>query len=500
MESNILIANQNWWNLTNENCSVDKNEEDRKDRYMNEDSDRIEMKSKIRTKTKKKRSFEDTAIRSVRSGHAPDRSPRYTLPATSSLTKSGLNSKECKSVRDIRGNYENRRYVSQASIRRDKRNKKHRKESVIGSLATILGPDNGGSGHNESECGIESAFETNVKGADDAVVVTVIVLPFESQKRQNLEIPSAVRKSRKGQNKRDRKTIIQGSFGTILRPTYGSLVRSDNCNNSVVGTNSPVSDNDISCNTANNRKKPTTFQISRVLKRRDDYNSRRRQVNGSPKSILGPVDESLVASVHDVHSTSKMKSPKSRTDVSSHHQDSPINGEKRSISRRLVVSSMRNNLRKETQNSFDHKYKNTQKTKSHFNEDEARRLIRARLQKNQKKYATLAVALNKAKSSKPLCTTVPSSTISLESIRAAIATPQANIVDSVDDVHATTTVSQQPVLRSRARNGRLYSVCKKIPPSIPEHMVLLLERPGLDSSKATFHPRCKSNDYRATMT
>ena len=487
LNENVSIANQNWWNLTKENSSIDKNKKDGKDRYTNEDNNLMKMQSKTKAKAKTKRTFENNAIRCVRSGHFPCMSSSATQPLTYISRKKSSSIQEKKTTRNIRSNYGSYRHLSQASKRRDEGNKNDQKESVIGSFATTLGPDDGTIGCNlpfESNDDVQITWETKVKETADAVVA----VPFESRKWQTPMIFSVVHQSRNGPRKRDRNERIVGARVTMLGLEDGSLVRSDHFKNSLAGsnpTNAIATGIENKGNFNNNRNRPTTFQNSCVSKRRDDdTNDRKLNVKGSLFSILGPENESLVPSVQNVHLTSRTKSPESRTCVSSFHEKSPINRKRPTINRDVVVSSMRQNSRKEAQRIINHKCKNGQKTKkSHFNEDEARRLIQARLQKNQQKYAALASALTRAKSSEPVTPLVLSTTTSPESIRTEVATSQPKIVDSGDDVN-TTNVSLQPKLRSRARNGRLYSVCKRIPPSIPEHMVFLLEIPSSASLKS----------------
>ena len=404
LNASSLIANPNLRTVSNEEYLVGMHGSGGKDRLK--ETDKYHTKTKTKAKTKTKRTFENSSILhgEISSGNQP-------------ATSRSSNACDKTSLRNIHCNYGSYRHISQASKRRDKGNKKARKESVIGSLAAILGPDDGSDNCNiplesESESDVNTSLKTNVSEADD----TVFVVPVQSRKWQTPMILSPVSKARKAQNKKRQKDTIIGSMITVLGPEDGSFIRPDNCINTVARTD-------------------TTMNIS------------------------------------------------------PHQENFSIAEKRTTINRGSVVNSARPTSRKEERRISD----NEQRTKkSHFNEEKARKLIRAKLQKNQKKYDMLAAALAsaKVKPSEQVTPTVPSFTTSPESIRASIATSQSNSVDSDDIAYETTTVGKQPKLRSRARNGRLYSVCKRIPPSIPEHMILILEmRSSYDTSKASFHPR-----------
>jgi len=211
--------------------------------------------------------------------------------------------------------------------------------------------------------------------------------------------------------------------------------------------------------------------VSRATRHKENEikNDRKRSVIGSLTSILGPEDDS---GTWDWHLGSGTKS--TETAVAADDEISPTTRKRRTSKRGFVAISMRPDTEKHEEQD---KHKNVKNTKGgHLDEDEdkIRRQIRAKLRKNQQKHSALAVVLASVKgksTSNQDTSTIPASTPSSEYIR--------SWMTKTHDT-ASNTTSQQPRLRSRARSRRLYSVCKRIPESIPEDSILEIKR---------YHPR-----------
>jgi hypothetical protein len=294
---------------------------------------------------------------------------------------------DVESLRQIRSNHGSYRHISQASKRTNKANKKDRKRNVIGSLASILGP--------EEESG---RWE----------------LPLESDNR------------------------VHSPSGT------------KSINIASAAANDHDHDCDYGITLSPGRKRRTSMASKRTEKKKKK--NRRNNVMGSLASILGP--------------------------------------EKRS------------NAEKQEQQIRD-KFKSVQPAKKvQFNETKVREEIRAKLRKNQQKYDTLAAALTSTKdktTSNPTNLIASEATPSLKSTRAVVARTNAN------DIRPT---SQEPKLRNRAKNIRLYSVCKRIPLSIPEDSVLEIDKPkklknssskARARAKASFRPRSPRNSPKSSV-
>ena len=484
LPANFLISNHRSRTRKKEKF-LPKCKEGEKKRYIDAvDKDRIEPKSQVRTR----RRFENTAIHSC---NLAGKSSRSVSTTECVPKKESPNKEDNKSIRNTRSNYGSYRHFSQATKRKIKENKRIRRENVSGALASILGPDD-----EYDSC--ELTFESDRATKSASATKSVVVVPLVSERGQNPITSTMKSVSTDRETEMDRIDSIIGSIVTMFGPKDGSLVESSKiADSSAAATVLGAATDDIA-NSPRNRNKPTTLTIVQASKRRNDVkNNRKQKVAESFRSIPGPEQESTSASDQGVYSAPRTKSTEMIFNSTAQCKSSLITKQNQIYNHGSIAISMKPNSRKEAQQMIDNKYGNAQNDMSHFKEDEARGLIRARLRKNQKKYAALAVALASSKpnlSSGLVIPPVPDTTTTPESIRAAIESTEVKSGESEYTPSTTTTIRQQPKLRSRARNGRLYLVCKRIPPSIPENSVFLLEMhvpqgtPNL-ASKAVFHPR-----------
>ena len=149
------------------------------------EEDRVTLKhddsDSIIDNTKTKRTFKNSVIRSLRSDRVlvPNSLDEMTIGTNNNAKKSTAD-RVSQYVRPLRCNYGNQRYISQASKNVDQKNKRIRKRNVIGSLRSILGPE-------------EVNGKSNLQGEqpDTSLTSGKIVFP---EKRNSLERPLDLQK------------------------------------------------------------------------------------------------------------------------------------------------------------------------------------------------------------------------------------------------------------------------------------------------------------------
>ena len=416
------------------------------------------------TQAKTKRTFRNSVICSLRAGDrivVPKASDELPTDGNAQAKRSTAN-RSYQYMRPIRCNYENHRYISQASKRMDETKKKLRKRSVIGSLSSILGPENrSGKSDLPPQPDISVRLSSRKKSGNIATAPENDGLDLPTyRKRQTTPptTPASFSKQREEKNKKDRKQ--RGYLTSTLNPADKLLTLSDDhAHVDLIEA--------LKGSTPCSRKKPSMCHIARAPRKVEE----KVKAVEIPKpiesltSFSGLEDEALVIPNGGVRLTSTMK-PTSTTVVAI-----ATNG---TTSHTLVTRkghlgsdpvSTRPEPEKDDKQIVEEKVRIMGNIKKfQFNEMKVREQIRVKLRKNQQKYESLAAALasNKAKAtSDKLSSTPPPPKLPLEATKVLI-------TKSYSIPAKSKTSNQQPRLRSRARNGRLHSACKRIPATIPE--------------------------------
>ena len=229
----------------------------------------------------------------------------------------------------------------------------------------------------------------------------------------------------KNTEKRDRKQSVIGSLTSILGPEMNSPspAESDDRTNLApkINPNPSTAICNESCSHINLKRYPR-LRIAKCLKRKDkNRRNQRKSVSESLMSILGPQSPAAVKKAinfeHSLHSRQSRRSKR-------------IPAKK---TEQQIICSQPKNIR------------NIKKI--HFEGIKVREHIQTKL-----------------------------NMMSPRSVRAKIANIHVNAIQAM----STKTTSKQPRFKSRAkRNGRLYSVCKRIPASIPEHGILEMNKSSI---------------------
>jgi hypothetical protein len=334
LSENILIANQNWREKMLGKYRADEERADFKRGY-----------GKNQTKTKS--TVKNSGISCGRfDGIVAPKTPAAMSSVKSTPTNRTYTNRDYKSLGYIHNNPVSCRHT-QATKRANEENKKDRKQSVIGSLMSILGPED------------ESSTSA---------------LSFEAGRRISLHGAPNFKRSNE-QTKKDRKQRVVGSVVSILRPEEGLLRVCRDKNTVTSGKKSTENIVTAATNksTRNNRKRQTSLHIAQPSKRRDENKIQRKEsVFRSLILILGPKEESPITPDGRVHLTSGTKP--------------------RQTAASAVSSLTKSNPEKDEHRIMYDKPKSSNKKKFYFDESKARELIRAKLRKNQQKYAALAAA------------------------------------------------------------------------------------------------------------
>lgn len=456
---------------------------------------------------KTKQTFKRSITRSARPNHVVALKASTVIP-TDMPTPSNISSenRDVQSLRQIRSNYGTCRHISQASKRTNKENKKVRKRNVIGSLASILGPEEE-SGRWELPLESDNGFHS--PSGTKSINIAAAANDHDHDCDYGKELSpgrkrrtSLASKQTEKKKKKNRRNNVMGSLTSVLGPEKRSLAASDDNVLLASGMKSP-------CTTVaaaeyksplKTRKRQTSHRISPAPKSGNkNKNDRKQKISGSLVSILGPEEESSVTPDHGTFLASRTESSDTAVAAATSSVSSPTTRKLRTAKHGFVSIPIRPNAEKHEQQNRD-KFKSVQPAKKfQFNETKVREQIRAKLRKNQQKYDTLAAALVSAKdktTSNPTNLIASEATSSLKASRAVVARTHGN------NIRPT---SQEPKLRSRAKNGRLYSVSLRIPLSIPEDSVLEIDKPkklknSASKAKASFRPRSPRNFPKSSAT
>ncbi len=396
-----------------------------------------------KNQAKPKRSLKLSAIRSRRADHvvvpkALDVSDLNTNAST--IAKESSTTRACQYMRPPRCTNENQGYVSRATRNREQKIKKDRKKSVIGSLTSILGPD-------------EKSGEFR---------------PFSFANDQ-LDSRKTRQRPRTFISRRDRRQCAMGTFTSMVDSAVAPLTGTDDIHPSKqsIGTNVFVKEEVVPLEGA--KKTFTSHRTARASRRCEKKDSK---VDQSP---------SISVSLTSVPPKSCLRSSSRRritgSDVvsiaSSGTSSPPLELRKRRNASKGSTSISKKPEKENKQNTSEKTRTLRNGQKLNFDETKVREQIRARLRKNQQKFETHSASLAPNESKPPpskVTSTLATPTMSVESTQALITKSYFHPIASTKALHI-------PKLRSRAKNGRLFSVCKKIPETIPEGSTLEFAKP-----------------------